>query len=493
MKASISIIGSGFSSLSAACYLAQAGFSVTIYEKNSSIGGRARKFKQDGFTFDMGPSWYWMPDVFEDFFQSFGRKVSDFYDLIQLDPGFRVIFKDRETIEIPASYQELVHLFENLEPGSGPKLEAFLENAEYKYKVGMRDLVYKPGLRISEFADPRLIKGLTQMDVFKGFDKLLKKYFTNHRILKLMEFPILFLGATAKKTPALYSLMNYAGLKLGTWYPMGGMYKIIEGMSMLAKELGVQFNVNSEVNSVVCENDIAKGLVLNDKIIRSDYILSGADYHHTEQLLPKSFRNYQKKYWDSRVMAPSSLLFYLGVNKKVQALEHHNLFFDEDFKQHATEIYEQPQWPTKPLFYVCCPSKTDPSVAPDDFENLFLLMPLAPGIQDTETLRRKYFDVMIRRLENFIGESIKEHIITKRSYAINDFVKDYHAFRGNAYGLANTLRQTAILKPKIKNKKLSNLFYTGHLTVPGPGVPPSIISGKVVSDQIINHFHKTHR
>jgi phytoene desaturase len=476
--------------LSAACHLAKAGFSVTVYEKSNTIGGRARQFVQEGFTFDMGPSWYWMPDVFEAFFRRFNKKVSDYYHLVQLDPGFRIIYKNQEIVDIPARKEDLFSLFEEIEPGSGPNLKAFLRDAEYKYNVGMQDLVYKPGLRLSEFADTRLIKGIIQMDVFKGFDKLLKKYFSDPKILQLMEFPILFLGATAKKTPALYSLMNYAGLALGTWYPMGGMYKIIEGMAKLARDLGVQFEVDSEVESIICAGHRANGIVINGRLQQSDVILSGADYHHTEQLLPAMYRNYSQRYWDSRIMAPSSLLFYLGINKKLSSLEHHNLFFDEDLKQHSIEIYEKPQWPSKPLFYVCCPSKTDPSVAPAGSENLCILMPLAPGIQDTETLRNKYFEVMMSRLEKITNQAIKKHVVTRRSYAINDFIKDYHAFQGNAYGLANTLKQTALLKPKIKNKKLTNLFYTGHLTVPGPGVPPSIISGKVVSDQIIKHFHK---
>jgi phytoene desaturase len=486
----VSLIGSGFSGLSSATLLAREGFDVTVFEKNAIAGGRARKFEAQNFIFDMGPSWYWMPDVFEKYFNRFGKSTSDYYELKRLDPSYRVYFGKNDFMDIPAGVDALSHLFETLEPGSSKHLHRFLQEGKFKYEIGMNKLVYKPGLSVSEFLDADLIRGLFRLHVFQSISHYIRKFFKNPRIIKLLEFPVLFLGATPERTPALYSLMNYADMALGTWYPLGGMYKIIEGMMALALEHGVKFKFHSAVQKLEMNGTRAKGLHTEEGFFPSDFVVAAADYNHVEQqLLPKDFRRYSSAYWNSRVMAPSSLIFYLGLGKRLNKLKHHTLFFDQDFADHAREIYDDPQWPTAPQFYVSCPSQTDPTVAPEGCENLFILIPVAPGLHDEDSLREKYFDIVIDRLENLTGEKIREHIIFKRSYAHNDFIADYNAFRGNAYGLANTLWQTANLKPGIINKKIANLFYTGQLTVPGPGVPPSLISGQVVAEQLI----KKHR
>jgi phytoene desaturase len=486
----VGVIGSGFSGLAAASCLAKGGFDVTVLEKNALPGGRARKFEADGFTFDMGPSWYWMPDVFEKYFQLFGKSCSDFYDLKRLDPSYRIYYGANDYIDVPAGTEALCKLFEELEPGSSKLPVRFLEEGKYKYEIGINDLVYKPGLSMTEFLDIDLAKGALKLHVFQSISNYIKKFFKSDRIIKLLEFPVLFLGATPEKTPALYSLMNYADMALGTWYPVGGMYKIVEGMVEVAKSQGVKFQFNATVQRFEMNGVKAKGLQVNDSLQCYDYVVASADYHHVEQeLIPEQFRKYKESYWQSRVLAPSSLIFFLGVNKKVKNLLHHTLFFDEDFSLHAKEIYSDPKWPTAPQFYVSCPSKTDSTVAPEGSENLFVLIPVAPGLEDEDSIREKYFDLVINRIEKITGESIRQNIIFKRSYAHNDFAADYNAFKGNAYGLANTLKQTAILKPSLINNKIHNLFYTGQLTVPGPGVPPSIISGQVAARELI----KRHR
>ena len=490
----IAIIGSGFSGLSAACYLSKAGHDVHVFEKNSSVGGRARQFTtENGYLFDMGPSWYWMPGVFEKFFNDFGHSVSDFYELKLLNPSFDIVFGKNDTMNVPENFVELCSLFESIEPGSAVQLQKFLEEAEYKYKTGIENLVYKPGISISEFADIDLLKGTFRLQVFSSFSKHVKKYFKHPKLIALMEFPVLFLGAMPQETPALYSLMNYAGLKLGTWYPIGGFGKVIDGMVAVAKDNGVTFHFNAPVEQIQIEGGDAKAVLVNGEMFLCDGVIASADYHHVEEkLLPVEYRNYSENYWEKKTFAPSCLIFYLGINKRIKSLHHHTLFFDEDLFQHSKEIYKNPQWPTKPLFYVCCTSKSDDSVAPEGHENLFLLMPIAPGLSDSEELREKYFQIMLERLQKHTNENIVPHIDFKKSYCINDFITDYNSYKGNAYGLANTLMQTAILKPKIKNKKVKNLFYTGQLTVPGPGVPPSIISGKVSADLLDKKLkHKT--
>lgn len=481
------IIGAGFSGLSCSCHLAKMGYDVTVIEKNDQTGGRARIYKDQGFTWDMGPSWYWMPDVFERFFNVFGKSTADYYDLIRLDPSYKVIFPEDEW-DIPAKMDALEAMFEQIEPGSANQLRSFLEQAAYKYEVGVKKLVYKPSRSLTEFIDIQLLKGILKMDVFTSMSKHVRKHFKDKRLIELVEFPVLFLGATAANTPALYSLMNYADMALGTWYPDGGMCKIAEGMTTLAKELGVTFQLEDEVESFTFKDSMVTGLQSKD-FQNADVVVASADYHHVDQrILPKEYQNYTSVYWHKRSMAPSSLLFYLGINKKLPKLLHHNLFFDEDFNLHAHEIYEDPKWPTRPLTYVSLTSKTDESVAPEGMENVFILIPVAPGIEDSEEVREKYYNITMEKLERYIGENIRDHVVSKRSYAHNDFQSDYHSFKGNAYGLANTLRQTAILKPSLKNKKLKNLYYTGQLTVPGPGVPPSLISGEVVAKEIAKDF-----
>ncbi|MBL4710627.1 MAG: phytoene desaturase [Flavobacteriales bacterium] len=486
MKEKIIVVGSGFSSLAAATTLANEGKDVTVLEKNSQIGGRARQFKSSGFTFDMGPSWYWMPDVFEAYFKRSDKKVSDYYELVRLNPSYQIIFQDKEMVDIPAAYQELKALFEKYEKGSAVKLDKFLAEAKYKYEVGMNDLVHKPSQSILEFAQWKVISGVFRLQLFNSMSNHIRKHFTNKKLIELLEFPVLFLGAKPQETPALYSLMNYADIMLGTWYPIGGMYKIVEGMTILAKEKGVKFILDCEVKELKAENGKVVKAVTTKGDFEGTHFVSGADYNHTDkQLLSKEFHNYSEEYWNKRKMAPSSLLFYLGVNKRVKNLRHHNLFFDESFNQHAAEIYDDPKWPSNPLFYICVPSLTDKTVAPEGSENVFVLIPVAPDLEDNDAIRERYYNKVMDRLESVTEQKIREHIIYKRSYAHKDFISDYHSFKGNAYGLANTLRQTAILKPSLRNKKLRNLFYTGQLTTPGPGVPPSLISGQVVAKELL--------
>lgn len=478
--------------------MAKAGWDVTVLEKQSTPGGRARQFKEAGFTFDMGPSWYWMPDVFERFFNCFGKKVSDYYKLYRLDPTYRIYWND-ELMDIPADYDELKKFFESIEPGSAAKLDSFMEEAAYKYEVGINKLVHKPGQSYTEFLDWDLVKGVFKLDVFTSMKKHISKYFKNPRLQQLLEFPVLFLGALPQNTPALYSLMNYADLKLGTWYPQDGMYKIVEGMFSLAEELGVKFIFNTNVTEIKIEGNKAKSVVAetinNEQRTTSntydaDVVIGAADYNFIEtKLLPQKYRSYSDEYWNKRVMAPSCLLYYIGLNKKLKGILHHSLFFDSDFEIHGKEIYTTKQWPSDPLFYVCAPSVTDDTVAPAGHENLFFLIPVAAGLKaDTEELRELYFEKILKRFEKYTGQSVKDSIIYKKTYSVSNFVNDYNSFKGNAYGLANTLMQTANLKPACRSIKIKNLFYTGQLTVPGPGVPPSLISGEVVAKEAIKHY-----
>lgn len=490
MSKKIIIIGAGFAGLSTAAFMAKAGWDVTVLEKNETSGGRAKQLKAKGFTFDMGPSWYWMPDVFERFFNQFGKKVSDYYELVRLDPSYRVYWQN-EFLNIPADYSELKKLFEIIEYGSGEKLDHYLKEAFVKYKIGVQDLVYKPGQSFTEFLDWNVIKNAFKLDVFTSVRSHVARHFKDFRLRQLMEFPILFLGALPQNTPALYSLMNYADIVGGTWYPKGGMFSVVRAMQSLAEEQGAVFHFEESVEKIVIEKNSAKKIITNKNEYSAEVVVSGADYHFTEShLLPREYRSYKEAYWEKKVLAPSCLLYYVGLNKRLNNLPHHSLFFDVPFEKHAGEIYSNPQWPDEPLFYLSVTSKNDDTVAPAGCENMVVLIPVASGLKDdSEELREHYFKKIIQRLEKHTGQSITDAIIFKETFSVSDFQREYNSYKGNAYGLANVLSQTAIFRPSCRSKKIKNLFYTGQLTVPGPGVPPSLISGEVVSKQVLKYFN----
>ena len=485
MKKKIIIIGSGFSSLSASCYLAKAGYDVTILEKNSSVGGRARLLTKDGFKFDIGPTWYWMPDVFEKFFDDFNKKPADFYDLEKLAPAYQVYFDLLDSLIISDKIEEIYQVFEREEKGSSVYLKKFLKAAKFNYEVAVNNLVYKPGNSITELVTFDTIANVNQF--YKSISTEVRGHIKSEKLIQILEFPVLFLGAKPSNTPSFYSFMNYADFGLGTWHPKGGMYEVVKGFVTLAKELGVNIETNQNVEKIVVENGIVKGIQVNNQFLAADFVVSGADYHHSETLLDEKYRMYSEKYWNKRTFAPSALLFYVGLSKKLKNVSHHTLFFDSNFDKHAVEIYDTPQWPKDPLFYGSFPSITDDSFAPKGYEAATFLIPIAPGITDIPEIREEYFQKIIDRLEKLTDQNIKDFIIFKESYCVNDFVNDYNSYKGNAYGLANTLMQTAFLRPKIQSKKVKNLFFTGQLTVPGPGVPPAIISGKIVSELLMKN------
>ncbi|MCL9807223.1 phytoene desaturase family protein [Flavobacterium amniphilum] len=482
MKKEIAIIGSGFSSLAASCYLALGGWKVTVYEKNETVGGRARQLKKEGFTFDIGPTWYWMPDVFERFFSDFGKAPADYYDLIKLSPAYQVYFGKSDSVTIDDTQDKIRQTFESIEAGSGAKLDVFLKEAKSNYEIAIKDLVYRPGMSAFELVTFETAKKITQF--FSTVSKEIRSRFKNDKIIQILEFPVLFLGAKPSKTPAFYSFMNYADFGLGTFHPKEGMYSVVKALEKMAKELGVTIKTNSNVEKIEVGNGKVTALQVNGQRIETDVILSGADYHHSESLLEEKHRSYTENYWNKKTFAPSSLLFYVGFDKKIKNTEHHTLFFDTDFDAHAKAIYDEPHWPENPLFYASFPSKTDRSTAPEGKEAGIFLIPLAPGLKDTPAIRDLYFKKIISRFEQLTDQEIKSSILFHESYCVNDFIKDYNSYKGNAYGMANTLLQTAFLRPKLKSKKVKNLYFTGQLTVPGPGVPPSLISGKLAAELI---------
>jgi phytoene desaturase len=488
MAKKVDVIGAGLSGLYAACYLAKEGYEVNVYEKNESAGGRGRVFEADGFTFDMGPSWYWMPELIDQMFSDLGENREDYYALERLDPAYQVYWNAESPTNIPANFEELKVLFDSFEPNGGEKLEAFLNDAKTKYDIAVDQFLFKPGLKWKEIMNLGVFKAALKLDVFKSVNKDVSNRFTSARAQAILNFPVLFLGEMPNRIPSLYTLMNYADLKLGTWYPEGGMSAIAKALKKIADNNGVKFHFNKALEKIECTDGKVTHIQVGGEMRETEQLVVSADYHHVDQdLLPKKYQMYDSKYWDSRKLAPSCLIFYLGIDSEVPNLTHHNLFFDEDLIEHGKTIYDSKSWPESPLFYVCAPSKTDKEVAPANKENLFILIPVAPDLEDTQEIRDRYLDIVLKRIKKHTGVDIADKIIYKRDYCISDFKNDYNAFKGNAYGLANTLRQTANLKPKITSK-LSNLNYCGQLTVPGPGVPPALISGQIVANHVINRL-----
>ncbi|QJR22795.1 Phytoene dehydrogenase [Brevinematales bacterium NS] len=485
MAKKIVVIGGGYAGLSVAALLAKEGHEVALLEKNTELGGRARVWKTKGYVFDMGPSWYLMPEVFERYFGLFGKKVSDFYELKPLDPLYRIFFHKKEIVDIPANKEGILKAFASLEKEGDRKLVAYLKQAKYKYDIAMNEFLYKEYKNIFSFLNWKMITQGTQLHVFATLDRFVRKYFHDHRARKILEYAMVFLGNSPKNSPALYSIMSHVDLNLGVWYPMGGMGMLVEAMEKLCRQYGVAIHTGEEVTGFEYTGSRITSVRTHKGSYPAEIVVSSADYAHTErELLDSSHQTYSESYWQSRVMAPSMFIMYLGLGKRLKNLTHHNLYFSLDWDKHFDTIFKTPSWPQDPCFYLSCPSKTDPSVAPKGKENLFLLVPIAPGLVDNDEMRHQYADYALKHVEHVIGESITDAIEVKRIFTVSDYANDYHAFKGTALGMAHTLNQTAVFRPAHHSKRVPNLYYTGHYTHPGVGVPMVLIAAEIVSGLI---------
>jgi 1-hydroxy-2-isopentenylcarotenoid 3,4-desaturase len=479
------VVGAGFGGLAAAALLARDGFDVTVLEKNEQAGGRARVYNAGGFIFDMGPSWYLMPEVFERFFAEFGRKPEGYYDLIRLNPMYRVFYGPNDFLDVPSELGKTMELFAQTEKGGFRKLKRYLRQAKSQYDTAMGEFIYKEYRSLFDFLSPKLISAGLRLHMFDDLDSFVRRFFRSEKLIKILEYNSVFLGGSPKNTPALYSLMSHVDLNLGVWYPVGGLGKTVFAMQKNAEDVGAKFLFNQNVINISVVSNKAKSVVTDKGVFEADIVVVDADYHHAEtKLLDKEHQTYSESYWSRRVLAPSAFILYLGVGKKLPGLRHHNLFFDSDWQRHFNSIFRSPKWPDNPSYYVNCPSKTDDSVAPEGCENLFILVPVAAGLQDSDELREEYCDKIIAHLESLLGESIRDSVIFKRIFSQKDFEADYNAYKGNALSLSHTLFQTAYFRPHHKSKKVANLYYVGQYTHPGVGVPMSIISSQIVCHSI---------
>ena len=479
------VVGAGFGGLTAASLLAREGFDVDVVEKLDQPGGRATVWEKDGFVFDLGPSWYLMPEVFEKFFSEFGRKPSDYYELVRLDPHYRVFFSPQDVMDVRADLKENLRLFEKREKGGAEKLRSYLDSASYQYNVAMNEFIYKEYRSMFDFMNRKLMVEGTKLHIFESLDKYASRYIKDPDLRKILEYNIVFLGGTPKNSPALYALMSHVDFNLGVWYPKGGMGMLSKGFHDVAVEQGVKFHFNTEVKKILTEGKKVSGVETSGGRMEADLVVVNADYPHAElDLLEKKDRAYKEKYWKRKSIAPSSVLFYVGLDKELENVTHHNLYFAHEWEKHFETIFDKPSWPDDPSYYVCCPSKTDETVAPEGKENLFFLVPVAPGLEDPDKIREQLFEKVIRHFEKLTGESVLDHIVVKRIFSHRDFKDRYNAYKGTALGFAHTLMQTAVFRPSHYSKKVKNLFYTGHYTHPGIGVPMVIISSQILAKEI---------
>ncbi|MFC7073175.1 phytoene desaturase family protein [Halovenus rubra] len=483
----VTVVGSGFGGLSTACYLADAGADVRVLEKNEGLGGRASVLKQDGFKFDMGPSWYMMPDVFERFFDHFDRNQADYYELEQLDPHYRVFFKDGDRVDARGDPEAMKEVFESYEPGAGEAFEEYLDTSKNHYETAMEKFVYEDRTRVRDWVDTDVMtEAPIGLQLLGSMDSHVGKYVDHPKLQQLLQYTLVFLGGSPKNTPALYNIMSHVDFNLGVWYPDGGMSSVVDGLVELGEELGVEYVTDSEVNSLTRGRD---GFIVDSETgkYRPDRVVANADYAHVErELLPEHEQEYDDEYWDSRTYAPSAFLMYLGVEGDVEPLEHHTLVLPEDWDEHFEQIFELPSWPDNPAYYICVPSRTDDTVAPEGHSNLFVLVPLAPGLPDTDALRERYRETLLDDIAENTGVELRDRIVVEEHFCVRDFAERYNATRGTALGLAHTLRQTSLLRPSNRSSEVDGLYYTGSFTTPGIGVPMCLISGENTAEALIN-------
>lgn len=483
MNKHVVVIGAGFGGLSAAAYLARAGYRVTVYEQTDQPGGRALVLQKGGFTFDMGPSWYMMPDVFEEFFADFGHKTSDLYRLRQLDPSYRVFTPDSHFDSAP--YPKVKKLFKAKDPDSVEPLSHFMAQTKTEYCMLRRKVLNKPMLSAREVLDTDILRMLLSSKSIRSFHSQAAKVTKSRDLQQMMEFMSVFMGGSPQNIPALYSLLSYVDMGLGVWYPDGGFGVVARAFETVAKEQGVKIIYNAPVQKIKVKNGRVQSIRVRGREVTCDAVVSNADYALTEtKLLPRQGRSYPQSYWQKKTVSPSATLLFLGVKKPVPNLLHHNLFFDTDWDRHFNEIFKKKQWSEEPLLYVCVPSKSDTSVAPKGQENIFILAPSAPGIEPTKPQLTKLTQNVITRLEQKSGTKLADNIVLQEVRTQKYFIETFGAYKGNAFGLSHTLPQSAIFRPKMVSPKLNNLFYVGQYTNPGTGVPMVVLSGKVAADQL---------
>lgn len=485
MKRRVVIIGAGIGGLSTANILAKAGFDVAVYEQLDMPGGRAGMLRKDGFSFDTGPSWYLMPEVFDHYFELLNTDTGEQLNVVKLTPSYKVFFENAEPVTIVADLNDAKSKFESIEPGSAAALDRYVALGRRIYDMSLKHFLYTNVRSLRDMLKWEIIKSGPRFALMalRSFDAHVSRYFHDKRIKQILEYSMVFLGASPYKAPAIYTLMNALDFELGVYYPKGGMYTLIESLERIGKDLGVQFYYNSSVKRIVTRGGAAVGIELeNGEIVDADVVISNADLHFTEtKLLEPTEQTYPQKYWDKRTAGPSALLLYLGVRGELPELEHHSLLFVDDWKGNFDAIYESKTIPESASLYVSRATVTDPQTAPDGHEALVVLVPFPPGLsigeEQLEELADKYIDQLadMAKIPN-----LAKRIVSRTVVGPDDFKRNFNAWEFTALGPSHTLRQTAWFRMHNKSRKVENLYYVGGSTIPGVGLPMCVIGAELI-------------
>lgn len=489
MKSKVVIIGGGIGGLAAANLLAKAGYDVHVYEQHSQLGGRAGEKVIKGFRFDTGPSWYLMPDVFKQYFNLFNRNVAKELSLLRLKPAYKVFYESRQPITVTSYLTNDAKTFEAIEPGAGKALERYVAASEEAYQMAIKHFLYTNFDRKHELLHADIMKRSVQLArlLFTPIHTHVQKFVRTKALQQILEYPMVFLGSSPFTAPAMYSLMSALDFKEGVYFPKKGMYTIVELLVSIGKEQGVQYHTGEEVRQIQTKQGIATGVTLKSgEQVSADIVISNADLHHTEtRLLEAENRSYPNTYWSKKEAGISGLLIYLGVKGALPQLEHHNLFFVDNWKENFTAIYEDKKLPSSASLYVSRTSATDPTTAPKGHENLFVLVPLPTGFSIDRAELTKLTDHFINEIAQHMEvPDLADRIVYRESFGPDQFKEKFHAWQGTALGVSHLLTQSAFWRTSNKSKKVKNLYYVGANTTPGIGVPMCIISAELVFKRI---------
>jgi phytoene desaturase len=485
MKHRVVIIGGGVGGLAVACLLAKAGRQVTVLEKNEQLGGRASLLGVGGFRFDTGPSWLLMRGVFEHFFALLDEPLENHLQLTKLTPSYRVFdAASGQQLDILSDLVRDAATFASVEPGADARLRQYLAQVAATNNLTLSRFLYTTFASKRELLIPKLIRS----QLLTSMHREAASFFADPLLQKTISYPAIFLGTSPYRAPALYGLLNHYLFNEGVWYPKGGMYSLVEALVRIGRRQGVVHRTNVAVTKINSTDGRANGVSTQHEQFPADIVISNAGKYHTEtSLLGPEQRDHSPKYWQRRSWSPSALLLYLGVNRQYDSLAHHNLLFSKNWRRNLTDIFKSSDFPQDPSLYICAPSKTDATVAPKGYENLFVLAPVSAGLQYTQHQLETFAESVLATLETQMSlPNLRQHILYKRMFCVHDFAERFNSFKGTSLGLQHTLRQSALFRPSNTGKKVQGLYFVGADAHPGVGLPPVLISAELLYKQLID-------
>lgn len=485
------VIGAGYGGMAIANLLGKAGYSVVVLEKNDEPGGRIAVIKKDGYVFDIGPSWYLMPEVFEQYYSLFDASANERLELIRFTPGYKVFFDDKPEVFIQGDVGKDKAVFEAIEPGAGKKLEDYVRRSSIAYHLAVKQFLYNNFSSPKDLVSWQVIKNAHRMIplALGNLDRYVSRYFKDQRLKQLLEYHMVFLGSSPFQAPAIYTLMSHLDFISGVYYPKRGMLSLVDDMKALGTEYDITYRCATSVKRIVTNDGLSTGVELeNGEIIDADIVVSNADLYHTEtKLLDETARSFGESYWKKRQPGPGALLVSLGIKGVLPELVHHNLYFVDDWRGNFKAIYEDQSVPSAPSMYVCNPTKTDPFLAPDGNENVFILIPLPAGVSLDDKQEEDIANKAVAQFSKVSGiGDLESRIVTKHIFGPDDFKDRFNAWDYNAFGgESHLLRQSIFMRTPNQSKKIKNLYYVGAGTLPGIGLPMCLIGAELTYKKIV--------